>query len=893
MPTRAFHTILAACLVALCLLEPGCGETTSPQPIAITVQPKAASLPAGGTLAFSAAVENDPDDKGVTWTASGDGCTGPACGTITPTASASGMAVTYSAPTTVPAPAAVTITATSATDNSKLDTATVTIDGITVSVAPASASVGLNQSAVFTATVAQDLTNQGVTWTVTGSGCSDAACGTLATTGSEGGLQVTYTAPSRAPIPATVTLTATSVTDDGKIASATISIVPPPMSVSISPASASVAVNGVQQFTAAVTNDSAAGGVTWSLTGTGCTGAGCGSITPASTPSGAAATYKAPAKVPNPADVMVIATSIANHSRSASAVVTLYSAISVDVSPALAEVDLNTGRQFTATVSQDGSHSGVTWSITGEGCSGAACGTVTPVSSASGDAVTYTAPVAAPNPAQVAITATAAADYTKSGSADVVVTTPGVIGVAVLPTRASISTGRTTRTRSFVADVFHDPSHSGVAWSASRGTVSPIASDSGVSVTYTAPSHATGSATVKASSVADPSKYGIALVQLINSCPLVYSWDGTTWRLDSGTFGGAIVRALARTDVDNLDHATPQDGILRLKLANEWNETEYVDRLALLAVDHDSASTVAPDGAGRLHSVGPLTLAARARDFRGEDVLTRISAADGWNWESSPLGRDTAVAADLTDGIELAFPKPSGRKAARLVVDGNNTRWAAQMMYAFVSAHGRATQTWYDSLDAVPARARSMFAALAHDAFLRVSVWERGHWEQQGLVTEAPPELVKRQVLALDLRGVAGALVRLRLESVPSFWALDQVALDFSPERPVTATELVPTTAIDNQGRDVRGLLVQADSGFYVMEQDDFAEAQYQVPEVPRGRARTYLLRSTGWYRIHTPETAEPDITLLDRVRREPGAIARISVARMNEVVQAARASAR
>jgi len=37
------------------------------------------------------------------------------------------------------------------------------------------------------------------------------------------------------------------------------------------------------------------------------------------------------------------------------------------------------------------------------------------------------------------------------------------------------------------------------------------------------------------------------------SCPFVYSWDGYGWRLDSGTFGGAITRGLAHTDLDNLD----------------------------------------------------------------------------------------------------------------------------------------------------------------------------------------------------------------------------------------------------------------------------------------------------------------------------------------------------
>src|SRR5947199_3187109 len=52
------------------------------------------------------------------------------------------------------------------------------------------------------------------------------------------------------------------------------------------------------------------------------------------------------------------------------------------------------------------------------------------------------------------------------------------------------------------------------------------------------------------------------------SCPLVYSWDGHGWKLDSGTFGGAIVRSLARTDVDNLDFVRPEHGMIRLQLAN-------------------------------------------------------------------------------------------------------------------------------------------------------------------------------------------------------------------------------------------------------------------------------------------------------------------------------------
>src|SRR3989441_1001302 len=222
-----------------------------------------------------------------------------------------------------------------------------------------------------------------------------------------------------------------------------------------------------------------------------------------------------------------------------------------------------------------------------------------------------------------------------------------------------------------------------------------------------------------------------------SSCPLVYSWDGHRWRLDSGTFGGAIMHAHARTDVDNLAFVQPDHGVMRLKLANEQRETDYVDALSVLAVDHDSGLTVAPDAAGGLHTIGALTSPVAARDFRGRDALAQVRAADGWNWESSPGGRAAMTVADLRDGLELAFPRRGGAGTARLVVDGNVTAWAALMMERFVAAHGRATQAWYDSLDRDTQGARRLGEALARQAFLSAAVLVDGRWQPQGLIWDA------------------------------------------------------------------------------------------------------------------------------------------------------------
>jgi len=185
---------------------------------------------------------------------------------------------------------------------------------------------------------------------------------------------------------------------------------------------------------------------------------------------------------------------------------------SVTLAPTLVGVDLGTSVPFTATVTNDPSNAGVTWILTGPGCSGAGCGTLSTTGSASGVPVLYTAPVTVPVPATVTLIARAVADTTASASATAVITTPGQVTVYLVPSSASVPINGT---RSFIATVFNDPAGAGVIWTLSGiGTLSASSSASGVPVTYNAPG-SVGSATIKATSVTDPSKSATASVSVI------------------------------------------------------------------------------------------------------------------------------------------------------------------------------------------------------------------------------------------------------------------------------------------------------------------------------------------------------------------------------------------
>ena len=99
-------------------------------PITVSVIPTAPTISIGGSVGFSAFVQNEVQNNnakaGVSWVLSGAGCSGTTCGTLTIIPSLSYRA-TYSAPATLPNPSTVTLTATSNADPTKTAVTIITL----------------------------------------------------------------------------------------------------------------------------------------------------------------------------------------------------------------------------------------------------------------------------------------------------------------------------------------------------------------------------------------------------------------------------------------------------------------------------------------------------------------------------------------------------------------------------------------------------------------------------------------------------------------------------------------------------------------------------------------------------------------------------------------------
>ncbi len=313
------------------------------------------------------------------------------------------------------------------------------------------------------------------------------------------------------------------------------------------------------------------------------------------------------------------------------------------------------------------------------------------------------------------------------------------------------------------------------------------------------------------------------------SCPYVYSFNGSEYVLDSETYAGAMARGLERTDVDNLEHLRPVNGNYRLTLANELDETEYTDQLALLVADHPHGTSVFPETSGATRLVGPGVAPLSTRRFAEPDSLpTRI----GW---------------------EAMFSKPQGMDKGALNVTARNGPALSFVASHLLSLMGPNVYTWYAMVNNDSTSRAGMERWLAEETFLHVSVLQRGSWVRVASLPNVGPAISKTQVVPLDLAELSGDTIRVRLEAFPQLWELDSVELvpDLGP---IVAQKAELVKARTGQGRDVSQLLSSRDGDYHVALNGDRVELVFKAPP-ESAEERTVLISTTGHYYIAADDT--------------------------------------
>jgi hypothetical protein len=350
------------------------------------------------------------------------------------------------------------------------------------------------------------------------------------------------------------------------------------------------------------------------------------------------------------------------------------------------------------------------------------------------------------------------------------------------------------------------------------------------------------------------------------SCPFVYSWDGTRYVFDAEPYGGAIAHGLERDDYSQLDHLREQNGAYRLLLTNEVDETQFTNLMELWVVDHPRGTRVLADEYGKLYGLTEVQPLTDARDAQGNDLRHWLQATDRLIWEP-----DAAPGPDgsLRQEVVLTFPKPEGATQAKLVANVGTGLWGSYMIKKMIELRGREAGTWLASLDRNPTDVEAVHAWVTREEIYRLQFYveEPTGWELRGSLLGSGPLLVKDRVVPLDVSHVRGNQLRIRLRPPVGFWALNSFAISYAPDRPLNFQRVAPVTARTAEGRNLLPELLESDDRYYIMPDNaDRAEITFPAPPRKAGLDRTVFLHSRGWYQLHLAPGGDPDMKKLQEI---------------------------
>jgi hypothetical protein len=371
---------------------------------------------------------------------------------------------------------------------------------------------------------------------------------------------------------------------------------------------------------------------------------------------------------------------------------------------------------------------------------------------------------------------------------------------------------------------------------------------------------------------------GIALASK-ESCPFVYSWDGTKYVFDAEPYGGAVTRGMERDDYGDLEHLRPDTaGLYRLLVTNEVNETQYTNALELYVVDHRPGSRFEMDEFGRLHAVSAAMPPTSARDQDGRDLVPWLRDVDQLIWEPTPPADATG---SVRQEIVLTFPKPRGATRAKLVARAGTGLWGSHMIREMLAMRGAAVRDWYAAIDSSRQAYDSLRAWNVREELyvLKLDVEEAGGWRTRALLPGGGPFITESRVVPLDIRGAVGDSLRVRIRPPLGFWALNSFAVSYDDaEQPVAVDTIAPLAARTFDGRNVLAELASSDGAYYAMPTtEDRATVTFRAPPPRAGTARSIFLHSRGYYRLHLDEQGPPNLTALQRLIDVPDAGARMA----------------
>jgi len=365
------------------------------------------------------------------------------------------------------------------------------------------------------------------------------------------------------------------------------------------------------------------------------------------------------------------------------------------------------------------------------------------------------------------------------------------------------------------------------------------------------------------------------------SCPFVYSYDGQKYVFDAEPLGGAVCPGLKKTDYSRLEYLRPIDGKYLLMLRNEVEETQYMDEISLLVVDHPSNSEVVPDMMGQMNLIEKPLAPTSAKDENGMDLMKFIKERDGIAWQTALPTDDSFRKHNLRHQLTFEFSRPAQAKKTKLLVNAGTALWGSNMIREMLQLRGDKVDAWYEGVNKGGPELDELMQFMEREELyvLKIYVKQGEKWVQRGFIPGGGPLINEDRVIYLDLSDVPGDKLLIQLNPPLGFWSIDYLGMEYGDYSPPAVTEVQLASAEDQHGKDISKILSSTDNNYLMLPAvGDWAKVTFEQPPQKKGTKRSIFLKTTGYYEIHISKDKPEQAQLIRDLLERPGMIVEYSM---------------
>jgi hypothetical protein len=362
-----------------------------------------------------------------------------------------------------------------------------------------------------------------------------------------------------------------------------------------------------------------------------------------------------------------------------------------------------------------------------------------------------------------------------------------------------------------------------------------------------------------------------------NSCPYIYSFDGSKYVYDAEPLGGVICEALARTDYSRLEHIAPSDGKFKLFIRNENDEQQHLDEMKLIAVKHEESASVTPSTDGKFYKYKTILPPVSVTDENGNDITAFFTGKDEYRWysEINNFGNQKDYPSHK---LKLKFKKPVGAKSALFFFNGGISQIGSGMVKSMLELRGNKINGWYNELNKRDAELKNLHEYILSEEtyYLKVNLLESGEYKVKAIIPGGGPKVDEDKVFSIPIENVNGDYVEIELNPPQGYWKIEQVGLiyDYKEIEKEDINVIDASFAKDRRGIDITTALNSTDKNYYDMpEVGNSFNLNFDVPKEYKKETFELFLKTSGWYEINIDKSRQEQTELINDIFTNPGKI--------------------